>query len=89
MRAVAADLKVEMIAGGPASGAHIGNGLALGHGISHAYRNGGAVGIQGGEAAAMIHNEIIAVAPGAILLEVFTDKDEDIRMLKNYYPQLK
>ena len=24
-----------------------------------------------------------------ILLEVFTDKDEDIRMLKNYYHQLK
>ena len=50
MRAVAADLKVEMIAGGPASGAHIGNGgLASSRQILR-YRNG-AVGIQGENAA--------------------------------------
>ena len=36
MRAVAADLEVEVIAGRPAGGAHIGDGLSLGNGIAYA-----------------------------------------------------
>ena len=43
MRAVAADLKVEMIAGRPAGGPHIGNGLPLGNGIAYIDGNRGAV----------------------------------------------
>ena len=43
MRAVAADLKVEIIAGGPAGGPHIGNGLPLGNGIAYIDGNRGAV----------------------------------------------
>ena len=39
MRAVAADFKVEMPAGGP----HIGNGLPLGNGIAYIDGNRGAV----------------------------------------------
>ena len=63
MRAVAADLKVEMIAGRPAGGPHIGNGLPLGNGIAYIDGNRGAVCIQGGKTAAMVNDKIIAVAP--------------------------
>ena len=63
--AVDLHLKVAVVAGGAAGGAHLGDGLALVDLVAGRNQDAGAVAVVGLLAVAVIHNDQIAVAPHA------------------------